>query len=144
MPYIDVFCDSIECEAYHGNKLSARNKINIMQNKKGFENTRLYYRIKYSPHYRPKIKIQEEDNENHVVELSERGVRFLYEGTRPLRKGAELQVTIIFYDGAAFQFSGNLLRVEKKDVILHFSGCLPPTRIVEEQKYLTTRISSPL
>jgi hypothetical protein len=110
-----------------------------MQAQKGFENTRLYYRIKYPPFYRPKIKIQEEDNENHVVELSERGVRFLYEGTRPLNKGSELYVTIIFYDGAAFQFSGDLLRVEKKDVILRFSGSLPLSRIVEERKYLITR-----
>jgi len=115
-----------------------------MRYKKGFHNTRLYYRIKYSPRYRPKIKIQEEDNENHVVELSERGVRFLYEGTRPLSKEIELQVTIIFYDGAAFQFSGNLLRVENKDVILRFSGKLPPMRIVEEQKHLASRIFSPL
>jgi hypothetical protein len=115
-----------------------------MRGKKGFGNTRLYYRIKYSLRYRPKIKIQEEDNDNHVVELSERGVRFLYEGNRPLCKGAEVQVTIIFYDGAAFQFSGNLLRVENKDVILRFSGKLPPTRIVEEQRYLTTRTCSPL
>jgi len=115
-----------------------------VRDRKGFHNTRLYYRIKYSPRYRPKIKIQEEDNENHVVELSERGVRFFYEGTRPLRKEAVLQVTLIFYDGAAFQFSGNLLRVENKDVILRFSGKLPPTRIVEEQKYLATRNFSPL
>ena len=110
-----------------------------MQGKRSFQNTRLYYRIKYSPRYRPKITIQEEDNENHVVELSERGVRFLYEGTRPLRKGLELQVTIVFYDGTAFQFSGDLLRVEKKDVILRFSGSLPPSRIVEEQRYLINR-----
>jgi len=115
-----------------------------MQYKKSIENTRLHYRVKYSPRYRPKIKIQEEDHENHVVELSERGVRFLYEGSRPLRKGLELQVTIIFYDGAVFQFSGDLLRVQDKDVILRFSGSLPPNRIVEEQRYLTTTTFSRL
>ncbi len=115
-----------------------------MQIKKGFENTRLYYRIKYPPFYRPKIKIQEDDNENHIVELSERGVRFLYEGTRPLSKGSELSVTIIFYDGTAFQFSGDLLRVEKKDVILRFSGSFPLSRIIEERNYLITRTISHL
>ena len=110
-----------------------------MQDKKDFENTRQYYRIKYPSFYRPKIKIQEEDNENDVVELSERGVRFIYEGTRPLSKGLELHVTIIFYDGEAFKSEGELLRVEKKDVILRFSGSLPLSRIMEEQRYLINR-----
>lgn len=110
-----------------------------MQDKQDFEKTRQYYRIKYPHFYRPKIKIQEEDNENDVVELSERGVRFLYNGTRQLIKGAELHVTIIFYDGKTFQFEGELLRVEKKDVILRFSGSLPLSRIMMEQRYLITR-----
>ena len=110
-----------------------------MQDKKDFEKTRQYYRIKYPSFYRPKIKIQEEDNENDVVELSERGVRFLYEGTRPLSKGLELHVTIIFYDGTTFQFAGELLRAEKKDVILRFSRNLPLSRIMKEQRYLITR-----
>ena len=107
-----------------------------MQDKQDFEKTRKYYRIKYPHFYRPKIKIQEEDNENDVVELSERGVRFLYEGTRQLSKGLKLRVTVIFYDGEAFQFAGELLRVEKKDVILRFSRNLPLSRIMKEQRYL--------
>jgi hypothetical protein len=107
-----------------------------MQDNKNIQKSRNYYRIKYPFFYRPKIKIQGEDTENHVVELSERGVRFLYEGARPLSIGLDLSITIIFYDGAAFQFSGDLLRVEGKDVILRFSGSLPLSRIMEEQRYL--------
>jgi len=115
-----------------------------MQDIKGIENTRQYYRIRYPFFYRPKIKIEEEDIDNDVVELSERGVRFLYEGTRPLSKGLELSVTIIFYDGAAFEFSGDLLRAEGKDVILRFSGSLPLSRIMQEQRYLMSRSVSRL
>jgi hypothetical protein len=126
------------------NKPSARNNINRMQDMKSFENTRQYYRIRYPFFYRPKIKIEEEDIDNDVIELSERGVRFLYEGTRPLSMGSELNVTIIFYDGAAFEFSGDLLRVEGKDVILRFSGSLPLSRIMQEQRYLMSRSVSRL
>jgi len=108
-----------------------------MQDKQDFEKTRQYYRIKYPFFYRPKIKIQK-DNENEVIELSEKGVRFLYNGTRILSKGSKLNVTIIFCDGKAFQFSGELLRVEKKDVILRFSENLPLSRIMKEQIYLIT------
>jgi hypothetical protein len=115
-----------------------------MRGKRSLETTRLHYRIKYSTIYRPKIKIQEEDKENNVVELSERGVRFIYEGTRPLSKGTALRVTIILYDGATFQLSGDLLRVEDNDVILRFAGSLPPDRIVEEQRYLKNRTYSRL
>lgn len=110
-----------------------------MQDEQDVEKIRQYYRIKYPHFYRPKIKIQGEDNESDVIELSERGVRFLYKGTRQLSKGLGLHVTIIFYDGKAFQFAGELLRVEKKDVILRFSGNLPLSRIMQEQRYLITR-----
>ena len=113
-----------------------------MQDNKEHENTRKYYRIKYPFFYRPKIKIEGEDIESYILELSERGVRFLYEGTRSLSKGSDLRVTIIFHDGAEFQFSGDILKVEEKNVILHFSGCLPLSRIMEEQRYImSSRIS---
>jgi hypothetical protein len=107
-----------------------------MQNNKEHENTRRYYRIKYPFFYQPKIKIEGEDIESHIIELSERGCRFLYEGTSSFIKGSEMRVTIIFHDGAEFQFSGDILAAEGKNVILHFSGCLPLSRIMEEQRYI--------
>jgi hypothetical protein len=107
-----------------------------MQDNKEHENTRKYYRIKYPFFYQPKIKTEGEDIESYIIELSERGCRFFYEGTRPLNKGLDLRVTIIFHDGAEFQFSGDILNVEGKNVILHFSGCLPLSRIMEEQRYI--------
>jgi hypothetical protein len=110
-----------------------------MEDKQDFEKIRQYYRIKYPHFYRPKIKIRGEDNENDVVELSERGVRFNYQGTRQLSKGSGLHVTIIFYDGETFQLAGELLRVENKDIILRFSSSLPLSRIMKEQIYLITR-----
>lgn len=112
-----------------------------MQDNKGIENTRKYYRIKYPFFYRPTIKIRGEDIESYVVELSERGVRFLYEGTMQLKKGLNLNVSIVFYNGATFQFSGDILKAEGKDSILRFSGSLPLSRIMEEQRYLiSTRV----
>jgi hypothetical protein len=110
-----------------------------MQDKQEFGKTRQYHRVKYPLFYQPKIKIREEENENDIVELSERGVRFLYEGTRHLSNGLELCVTIIFYDGEVIQCAGKLLRVEKKNVIMRFSGNLPLSIIIKEQRYLRNR-----
>ena len=110
-----------------------------MQEKQDFEKTRQYHRVKYPLFYRPKIKIRQEDNENDVVELSERGLRFHYEGTKQLSKGLELCVTVIFYDSEAIQCAGKLLRVDNKNVIMRFSGNLPLSRIIKEQRYLRIR-----
>ena len=111
-----------------------------MKDKQDFQKTRQYHRIRYPLSYRPQVRIKGEDCNNDVVELSERGVRFIYKGTRQLSKGLEMQVNIIFYDGESFQFTGEILRVEKKDVILHFSVDLPITRIMKEQRYLRAHI----
>jgi hypothetical protein len=73
------------------------------------------------------------------VELSERGVRFLYKGASQLSKGLELCVNMTFYDDELFQLEGEILRIEKEDVILRFSGSLPLNRIMKEQRYLRTQ-----
>jgi hypothetical protein len=44
-----------------------------------------------------------------------------------------------FYDDELFQLEGEILRIEKEDVILRFSGSLPLNRIMKEQRYLRTQ-----
>jgi len=111
-----------------------------MKDKQAFEKTRQYYRIRYPLSYRPQVQVQGEDSTNDVIELSERGVRFLYKGTGQFKRGGELQVDLVFHDGESFQFSGKLLRVEKEDLIVHFNGSIPLSRIMKEQRYLRTHI----
>ena len=107
-----------------------------MQDKQNYSNKRQYYRIRYPRSYRPKVRIQGEDHEGDVVELSERGVRFFYEGKIILREGSDLEVTITFHDGESFELKGETLRVSKEDVIVRFSDWLPLIRIMREQIYL--------
>jgi hypothetical protein len=104
--------------------------------KLSYEKMRQYFRIQYPLYYRPKVRILGEDYESDVMELSERGVRFRYKGSSQLSTGAELHVNITFYDDESFQLKGELLRIEKKDVILRFSGSISLNRIMKEQLYL--------
>ena len=101
-----------------------------------YEKTRQYFRIQYPLFYRPKARIKGEDCNNDVVELSERGVRFLYKGSSQLSPGLEIHVDITFYDNESFQLEGELLRVEKEYVVLRFTGSIPLSRIMKEQLYL--------
>jgi hypothetical protein len=109
-----------------------------MQDNQNYSEIRQYYRIRYPHSYRPKIRIQGDDYEGDVVELSERGVRFFYEGKILLNEGLDLKVNIIFQDGESFELKGEILRVAEEDVIVRFSHWLPLNRIMKEQIYLRT------
>jgi len=111
-----------------------------MQDKENYSKVRQYYRIRYPHSYRPKVRIHGEDYESDVVELSERGVRFLYEDTSKLSEGLGLEVNITFHDGESFELECEILKVEKEDVIVRFSDSLPPSRIMKEQIYLRANI----
>ena len=104
-----------------------------MQDKQNYIKRREYYRIRYPHSCRTKIIIQDEDYEGDVVELSERGVRFIYRGKIILTEGSDLKVNITFHDGESIELEGEILRVEKEDVIVRFSGSLPLSRIMKEQ-----------
>lgn len=107
-----------------------------MQDKQNYSKHRQYYRIRYPLSYRPKVRIQGEDHESDAVELSERGVRFFYEGKIILSEGLDLNVHVTFHDGESFHLNGQILRVAKEDVIVRFSDWLPLNRIMKEQIYL--------
>ena len=111
-----------------------------MQDKQNYNRRRQYYRIRYPLSYRPKVRIQGEDYEGEVVELSERGVRFLYEGKIILSEGLDLEVTITFHNGESFGLQGEILRVTKENVIVRFSDWLPLSCIMKEQIYMRNHI----
>ncbi|MHA2403904.1 MAG: PilZ domain-containing protein [Candidatus Kariarchaeaceae archaeon] len=107
-----------------------------MQDKQNYNRRRQYYRIRYPLSYRPKARIHGEDYEGEVVELSERGVRFLYEGKFILSEGLDLEITITFHNGESFELQGEILKVTKEDIIVRFFNWLPLSRIMMEQLYL--------
>jgi hypothetical protein len=114
--------------------------------------TREFHRLRYPDSYRPKIRIQGDDCDGETVEISERGIRFRYQGPAKLSAGLEIQMNITFYDGASLQLKGELLRVRKedvirrikgkllrvrrKDVIIRFSESIPIYRLMNEQQYI--------
>jgi acyl-CoA thioesterase FadM len=102
--------------------------------------TRQFHRIRYPLSYRPKIRIQGEHCDYDAVELSERGIRFIYKGPAQLRAGLEIEVRITFYDGESIQLKGELLRSEKEDVIMRFSGSLTTNRLMQEQLHIKNYI----
>lgn len=92
--------------------------------------------IRYPVFYQPKVRINDGDDDYDVVELSERGVRFIYTESGRLSTDSAIKVQLTFYDGESLQFSGDLLRAEKKDIIVRFTGRIPLSRIMKEQQYL--------
>ena len=100
--------------------------------------TRQFHRIRYPFAYRPKIRIQGEDRDYEAVELSERGIRFLYYGPARLRVGMEIEVNITFHDDESYQLKGEILRVAKEDVIVRFLASLTTNRVMKEQLFIRT------
>jgi hypothetical protein len=107
-----------------------------MQEKQNYSQLRQYYRIRYPLSYRPKVRTQVMGLEGDIVELSERGVRFICKGESILSEGSHLEVTITFHDGDSFELKGEILKVTNKDVIVRFIDWLPLIRIIKEQIYL--------
>jgi hypothetical protein len=107
-----------------------------MQEKQNFRQLRQYYRIRYPRSYRPRVSIEAMDYEGDIVELSERGVRFICKGEIILSEGANLKVTITFHDGDSFELNGEILKVTNENVIVRFIDWLPLIRIIKEQIYL--------
>jgi hypothetical protein len=102
--------------------------------------TRQFHRIRYPLACRPKIRIQGVDCDYEVVELSERGIRFLYRGPARLRVKMEIEVNITFHDLESYQFKGEILRIEKEDIIVRFSGSLTTNRVMKEQLFIRTHV----
>ncbi len=71
-----------------------------------------------------------------VIEVSERGVRFLYNKTIKLQTGMKVQVKITFYDGESFDLEGETLRIDEGNVIIRFSEGIPLYKILKEQIYI--------
>lgn len=102
--------------------------------------TRQFHRIRYPLSYRPKVRIQGDKCDYKAVELSERGLRFLYQGPARLSQGLEIEVNITFSDGESFQVKGEILRVVNEDVIMRFSGSLTTNRLMKEQLFIKNNV----
>jgi hypothetical protein len=95
------------------------------------------YRIVYPIGARPSLEV---DGRSHpVVDLCERGVRFLHPKAEELSLGWRLQGLLHFGDGTTMEVEGEVMRVEFNQAVLHLGTPISPARILKEQRYLLSR-----
>ncbi len=102
--------------------------------------TRQFHRVRYPIACRPKIRIQGEDCDYEAIELSERGIRFLYYGKARLRMKKKIEVIITFHDDESYQLKGEILRAAREDIIMRFSGSITTNRVMKEQLFIKNHV----
>lgn len=99
---------------------------------------REFFRVEYPIKYRPKLVIAEDENEYDVVDISERGVKFLSKGGEGFEDNVE--GTITFHDGESLDVVGKVLRRANNKVVLSLVQKIPFRRIIKEQRYLINKL----
>jgi len=95
---------------------------------------RQLYRIVYPLKARPRIQVGEESFA--VIDLCERGIRFLYCGAQGFKIGEELQAVVHFADGSSAEIQGSVMRVQGNQTVLHLRVPISPAKVLQEQRYL--------
>jgi hypothetical protein len=98
------------------------------------KNKREFYRIRYPISCRPTLTYLGEDYE--VVNISERGVRFICKKLHEFKPDLEMQFSITFRDDEPLEIEGKILRVEGKVAVIYLPENIPFGRIVQEQRYI--------
>ena len=98
------------------------------------ENRREHYRIIYPVSCRPKLVINNKQYE--VIDISEKGVRFLHQGTCTLQPGSETRIKITFHNGVSLDIKCKVLRFNDTAAILSLLQDIPFEIIIEEQRYI--------
>jgi len=103
----------------------------MMDNRR--ENKREFYRLRYPTQCRPTLILLGKNYE--VIDICEKGVKFLLVTGRELRPGMEVQFTITFHDDS-LNLAGEILRVDERTAVIHLENPIPLGRIIEEQRYV--------
>lgn len=100
------------------------------------ENKRNYFRLEYPAADRPQLLIGRVAHE--VVDLSEKGVKFLMtQGFKP-KLEERIKAQIKFRDGQVFDVAGKVTRLveETNQCVLALTRGLPLAKMLEEQRFL--------
>ncbi len=97
-------------------------------------NSREFYRVEYPEQERPLIKINEDELE--VIDISEKGGKFLNDKGVKLDPGSMVEGTITFHNGEAITVMGKVLRAFSDQVVICFTKGVPFGAILNEQRYL--------
>lgn len=99
-------------------------------------NQRDHFRLNYPKPDRPQVLIA--GHKYEVIDLSERGLKFLRSKTFQLTTDAAINATIYFHDGKSCAVRGKVLRVTEntEECVLILSDGVPLPKMMEEQRYL--------
>ncbi len=100
-------------------------------------NSRQYYRVTYPEKERPILKIG--DYELAVMDISEKGGKFLNDVGIKADPGSRITGTITFHDGEEVTVIGDVLREFYDQVIICFTKGIPFSTMIKEQRYLRGR-----
>ncbi len=97
-------------------------------------NRREHYRVEYPISSRPKLII--EGIQYEVMDVSEKGIRFLSESSNEFQVESEVKGKIVFHDNEVQEVEGTILRVAEKQTIIYLSVNISFFIIVQEQRYI--------
>jgi len=95
---------------------------------------RAHFRIVYPSKARPSLTIGEESFP--VVDLCERGIRFMRKDNTSFEVGQLLKATITFAHKRTMELVGEILRVQGNETVVFLATRIPHGFILEEQRYL--------
>ncbi len=95
---------------------------------------REFFRLCYPKRAMPDIRLA--GYRFHVSEVSERGLRVLMEGGANFVRGMNLSGTLNLHQGRQLWIKGQVLRVEKQEMVLKLTEGLTFKDMVEEQRYM--------
>ena len=100
-------------------------------------NSRQYYRLTYPEKERPWLKI--DDELLRVMDLSEKGGKFLNDTGIKIDPGSRITGAITFHDGETITVIGDVLREFYDQVVICFTKGIPFSTMIKEQRYLRER-----
>jgi hypothetical protein len=95
---------------------------------------RAFFRLRYPQQNRPRLQVLGQAYE--ATEISEHGVRLCDYGVGGFRVGQMVQAALTFADGEVLVITGQVLRMEKEEVVLILSKGIPESRVMREQMQL--------
>ena len=108
----------------------------MIETKDGGRERRRFFRLEYPSNDRPLLKIGK--NTFEVVDISERGIRFLNE--RNVQFSDWVRGIVIFRDGVTMDFEGKIVWELGGALGVHIIITpIPAERILQEQRYLIAK-----
>lgn len=101
------------------------------------KNRREHYRIVYPIRARPRLRVGKAVFP--VLDLCERGLRFLHPDPDSLQLGQTIRGRVSFGDGTSMVVEGEVMRTGRSEAVLHLAIRIPPARILQEQRHLIGR-----